>query len=490
MGLLDPPALPLRQKKALTPVRVPIAYRAQAPLGSTARGGLTVTSELYVSNHAIMVAANSLKAAYANFVNEELLEGGLGSFEENGPNDIWVYAAAAVNNTGEMGSNSGASIIPSGVILRPGEIARFDLGMEVKKNDRLFVRTQVAVDALGQGWPKSVRLNRFGEGIVPTPGHKDVTVTDGSGLVEFLVVNAFGPAVISGIPENGPVPSVLVVGDSISWGIGSGTGNSQNDLGFIPEALFAQGITHMQLGMPSSTAKNFATAYLRQRRMALISDLYFSDAIYQFAVNDLGFALSSLKTAALAGWFALARRGMRVWVTTCLPHTKDSNGTETVAEREEVRLGYNTWVRAGAPISPLTLEPVEVGTLGALLAGEAGHPMSGFIETAWAVEASHNSGTWKKVETTGTLNGTTAITGLPNGHGLVQYMNVYGTNIPAQAQLSAVTANGATLSTSALGSATQTITGTYTIDGLHPDDPGHTLLLKPVIEAQCAKFVV
>jgi hypothetical protein len=64
---------------------------------------------------------------------------------------------------------------------------------------------------------------------------------------------------------------------------------------------------------------------------------------------------------------------------------------------EAVRAGYNTWVRAGCPVTVSgtaaqiaswagVYTPVSPGTTGAIVAGQAGHPLAGVFDPAGAIE--------------------------------------------------------------------------------------------------------
>ena len=64
---------------------------------------------------------------------------------------------------------------------------------------------------------------------------------------------------------------------------------------------------------------------------------------------------------------------------------------------EAVRTGYNTWIRAGAPVTVSgtaaqiaawagVYTPVAPGTAGAIVAGQAGHPLAGTFDPAGAIE--------------------------------------------------------------------------------------------------------
>jgi hypothetical protein len=98
----------------------------------------------------------------------------------------------------------------------------------------------------------------------------------------------------------------------------------------------------------------------------------------------------------------LRRLGIsKAFLTTCLPYTTSTDGWATTTNQtvfnstyETQRVAHNTWVRAGCPVDPTSLAPVPVGTGGALTMGQYQHPITGFFETAAAVESSLNSGLW------------------------------------------------------------------------------------------------
>jgi hypothetical protein len=67
-----------------------------------------------------------------------------------------------------------------------------------------------------------------------------------------------------------------------------------------------------------------------------------------------------------------------------------SGGVMGVPGREVIRQQFNTWLRAGAPIST-SMAAVAVGTPGALLAGQLGHPLYAVFDTASAVEVNSSN---------------------------------------------------------------------------------------------------
>jgi hypothetical protein len=85
---------------------------------------------------------------------------------------------------------------------------------------------------------------------------------------------------------------------------------------------------------------------------------------------------------------------------------------------EAVREGYNTWVRAGCPVTVSgtaaqiaswagVYTPVTAGTAGAIVAGQAGHPLAGVFDPAGAIEVNAsgvltlNGGYWPYNSSTG-----------------------------------------------------------------------------------------
>lgn len=96
-------------------------------------------------------------------------------------------------------------------------------------------------------------------------------------------------------------------------------------------------------------------------------------------------------------WNQRSTAGQRVIQTTITPHTTSTDGFVTTANQtvhsmtiEARRVQLNDWIRAGAPT--VSGPPVAPGTSGALLAGQAGHPLFGYWEIADQAETARNSG--------------------------------------------------------------------------------------------------
>jgi lysophospholipase L1-like esterase len=183
-------------------------------------------------------------------------------------------------------------------------------------------------------------------------------------------------------------------------------------------------------------------------------------------------------------------------VSTVLPRNTSTDGFVTTANQtkpvwENKRLAYNDWLRAGAPIDPVKKVVVEIGTAGAILTGQAGHPLSQYngtnvIETADTVETARNSGLWKvptrtvadaaitaaaATLTSATANFTAADVGKAvtiQGAGTsgAAYVSVIKTFTNAT---TVVLADNAVTTVSAASAAIDT----WTTDGVHPSTRGH-----------------
>lgn len=111
-------------------------------------------------------------------------------------------------------------------------------------------------------------------------------------------------------------------------------------------------------------------------------------------------SLDLFKARALAAWVKMA--GPLIYRTTLQPRTTSEN---LPTDSDYMRVGFNDWLRDGAPISGGA--PAAIGTGNALRCRyfngtswtgslSDGHPLSGgVVETADAVESARNSGSWR-----------------------------------------------------------------------------------------------
>jgi lysophospholipase L1-like esterase len=337
-----------------------------------------------------------------------------------------------------------------------------------------------------------------GTGTLPTPHRCTAEYTDGQQQTNGTNQTAGTGPITTGFAGAGLCPGPVVIankakpfddqilavtGDSIV----AGEGDVSNTRGFLSRACTTNKVRHIRIARGSERATEFGGDRSRtRRRLALIAGC--TDAICGYGTNDMASGLTGAQTqtALVALWKMLAARGMRVSQTTILPRTNSTNGWQTVASQTMQtgmtdRVAVNTWIRAGAPLDSTTLQPVAVGTSGALLAGQAKHPLVGYVEMADAVESARNSGAWGTppvIATVSTTNASTSVTVTTATTGtFAAGDHINGTGIPAGTWVRSVAGNVLTLSAAATATATGvTAYSPLTSDGTHPASRGHAVL--------------
>jgi lysophospholipase L1-like esterase len=207
-------------------------------------------------------------------------------------------------------------------------------------------------------------------------------------------------------------PSILIIGDSIAQGFGDVTGNGAGTwtAGFIIRAINE---THPYVRMEAygDLFRNSGEVNNVYGRDAPIK--YGHYAICEYGVNDiyaLGDTLAQVQASAILVWSKLARRGVKTYQTTLTPETTSTDswatsGNQTPTTGNTVRIGFNDWVRQGAPmlIASAGALPTATtnGTTNAVYARQPGHPLVGYFEIADIAETSRDSGIWV---TNGTAN--------------------------------------------------------------------------------------
>ncbi|MBJ7479268.1 SGNH/GDSL hydrolase family protein [Rhodococcus sp. (in: high G+C Gram-positive bacteria)] len=287
------------------------------------------------------------------------------------------------------------------VTIDPGGIAISDpLGIEVPAGSTIYSRTHL----VGTGWypNKTAGGSVGGGGFV---ADADLTA-QGSGAVADSSTALYAPSAIIGLPSR-PVPNVAIIGDSIANGIGDGGSSTDNrgiqadgtQGGFIARAFHAK-VPCMILARAGERAQGFVFTSSHHRRLGFVGG--FSHALVEYGRNDLSQSrtASQVKADLVALWKLLAGRGMIVRQTTITPQTTSTDAWATTqnqtianASQETVRVEVNTWIRAGAPTSGgVATTP---GAVGAVTAGHAGHPLSGYFDIADLAETARNSGIWR-----------------------------------------------------------------------------------------------
>jgi lysophospholipase L1-like esterase len=211
------------------------------------------------------------------------------------------------------------------------------------------------------------------------PGSADISKSSGPFYGPQWVVFSTG----------GRIVAISALGDSITNGGNSSTAEAsyikRATSGLIPCLMGTQGsATFADFVAPVAPGASPGSIWSHARIAATAGTYRYSG----FGSNDIFVDVASLATVqarALAVWTILVSDAAKVLQGTVTPKT--DVGNTTPATGSTVRANFNAWLRAGAPIDPLTKAAVAIGTGGALLAGDDGHPLYLVLDKAAAVES-------------------------------------------------------------------------------------------------------
>lgn len=251
----------------------------------------------------------------------------------------------------------------------------------------------IVMNSVGQNYTgvPAVAMNvNFERPVVAGPLTGDRNTANG--LIASQTVD-MGPQFITAVPS-AFAPSVAILGDSIANGnLGGDTlGDWLGNFGMLDRALGQAGIGTARITIPGMYASSLAqnsTAPLAM--MAAIPGL--TAAIGQCSTNDFarGDSLATVQANVIAAATAYRTVVPKVFWTTCEPQSNSSNlyidlagqSLKLIPAQEAARTAFNDWLRGGAPW-------VFSGKV--LIAGQSGHPLTGYFEIADQIESSRNSG--------------------------------------------------------------------------------------------------
>lgn len=406
MGILDAPAL---TKAALTKVIAPITtFPATANNGATSANTTQTPTQTTTGTsrcpHFAGMAHTEATLTYSNFY----VVGAPGNqgVDTVGLAPITISAAIEVDFIIYPLTFAGAAT----VTIQPGAEATSDPipGLTFYPGQLFFSRTYI--NAANWRPNRTSSRNASEGGFVASVDR----TTAGSASIPDSISAMFVPSRIGGKAVNGA--SLVGIGDSIMFGAGelnSAEGMNTGGLGgqaggFVARAAYGRA-GFINLGRGGDRQEWFIKQQGHQYRLALARGC--THAIEEYGINDIsgGLSLSTLQTNSLNLWQVLASMGMKVGRTTILPSTSSTDGWATLANqtpnaaKEAVRVPFNTWLRAGAPVSGSPLVPDNAGTL---VAGMPGHPLTAVFDTAASVESSLNSGKFRVDQGTPTSDGT------------------------------------------------------------------------------------
>lgn len=365
--------------------------------GNNAAGVLGDATHQSATSRVLCRAPGSGRITRLAFQNWRMSPAG----EVNGANAITVKASIEIAGVTYPLSFSGSRSI---TIASGDTVYSDDTSIYVPVGTVYYIRTYVSVATLGMTWPIGRACsNANGEGsnynasvgagtdVVDTAGALAGTGTSG------YVYSASG---VFGYADDRTIPVVSFFGDSIVAGageIGAGVfGDANGYTGFIERAL-GHSVHWISCTRSSDTTVNFNAS---TKRLPILQDRV-THSISEYGSNDIyggGLPLAAVQANAITAW---GRMPGKRWQTTITPRTTSTDGFTTpdnqtivgAGTNNSVRTNFNDWLRDGAPMSAGVA--VAIGTVGALRAGEAGHPLTGVFDTADAAETARNSGLWK-----------------------------------------------------------------------------------------------
>ena len=270
----------------------------------------------------------------------------------------------------------------------PGATAWCDpLYVDLHAGTRAFIRTCLVVPA-GGTWPRGFPpIVSLGEASLEGLNLADNTQAGGTAYSGGANGGCYAPCALIAA-QAVPAPSVLMIGDSLSWGQGddstglSGTpsGDGLGNYGPIQRALYAGGYGLGKMVRSGGYARDVVGPNVRDRQFSPFA----STAVVLLGTNDLSGTTPSLATMqGYLGeiWTAQAAMGLRVIGATLPPHTTSTDTWATVA---------NQTIRLSARATAGSL----LGQLNNWIRSTPA-PLSGYLEFADAVMTGRDSGVWQ-----------------------------------------------------------------------------------------------
>lgn len=264
----------------------------------------------------------------------------------------------------------------------------------VPAGGQVYIKTYVNVPSAGMVWPIHNPAGAKGTTYWTSQSASESDLTGNTAAFTTTTGTApFTPVALVDHEAPRNRASLYIAGDSIASGL------KDNNIGFVHRAMNGT-MCYQRSATSGVTLQHFAAPTTNFRRLALARGC--NVAFEMLGTNDLngGRTLAQLQADKVSLWLQLAASGMPVFTGTIPPWTDSTDAWVSIANQtpkalEANRVGLNDWIRAGAAIDPSTKAPVANGTAGALVRGAAGHPLTGYFETADTVESARNSGRWK-----------------------------------------------------------------------------------------------
>lgn len=319
------------------------------------------------------------------------------------------YPAGTFNRiTFDGGSNN--KLIKKGMTIVSDTVRAY-----LPPNTPFWIRTNILVNP-GQVWLKSRATTQnllsgtVGEGVVV--GANQVM----SGTIANSNSYTFGPTAIIGVSDTAR-GSIFCFGDSIFTG--GSTDSTQPQLGFGEQGGYMGRVFGDTWPILRCNISGQRVLHWQKSSGPVANNYDDLLSLGQYAVSNLGIndvrlgsALATIQSHVLNIWYSQKSRGIKMYHCTLTPNTTSTDGwttttNQTVTIYEANRVGFNDWLRDGAPINITTRVAAPVGTPSSATIvrfGDVKHPASGYFETADEAESARNSGLWKATYTSDGLH--------------------------------------------------------------------------------------
>jgi lysophospholipase L1-like esterase len=450
--------------------------------------------------YVVGVSACDLQLTFANYFVQ------IGSpFVEIDPATSVTFSAAIEDAAG----NVYAAMFEGGLrtITLPGgaSITSKPIAIDVTKGDLIYIRVYLSA---GSFYANHKVINTTNGGGSVNSSDLTATGAGATGLSGGVIKQSWGPVAITGTPTGPGIPkSVVVMGDSIAQGAEDGSHLSQAGYasakpwwsggGPFRRALSGGNAGVVTVAIGSDLQTQFLTNNYHFHRAQVIQFARY--CVNEYGHNDLGSrTVAQLQADLLTqGKRNLARGIVKNFLTTLLVQTSSTDRWRTTTNQthttwESNRVTHNNWVRAGGPIDPVTFAAVAVGTSGALLFGQLGHPYAGFLEVTDTVETARDSGYWKPPQRTVTdaaataasstvTSATASFTSADVGLGII-LVGAGAAGADYIGQIDTVTNSTTVTVVATVGNPATTVSaallliGTYTSGGVHPTTSGNAAI--------------
>lgn len=364
-------------------------YGGFAPFGAVASApaGITYRTQHYVGPSG---GFSKLKVLYAGVYN--LTPGGENPNPQPFTKKISVEIGGVLTPVAFAGSSAGMLLSPSALLV--SDVLDVTVAGSTSFQVRDYSSLVSGQRFTSSGW-RSNNSGPDGSNVAefPLSAGADLTATGTS--ASFTNKNNkpwMRPLALIGIPANPATHiAVLIIGDSIGAGSEGGTRipvvTAENYFGFI-EPVLADNVAWQTCASGGTRYSDFLVGHTF--RDELIK--YATSVICELGCNDtyeVGMTVAVLQQRAISTWQSLGASGAKVFQTTITLRTSSADGWLTTTNQSRdtnvSRLGFNNWLRDGAPMSAGVA--VAVGTAGALRIGQVGHPLLDYFEVANMIEA-------------------------------------------------------------------------------------------------------